>query len=766
MVFKEPKLEFKTVWSGVRPPRVAILVPTESKPAEWLDVIAICSQVWGGMFFVVAPTDGTHIEQRFWDLLKLYDPDFMASLGDVPIDDGLRREMPVVLNPFPYLPVPTEPYHIMSIWPDNIPYPLTKVAAVADERLGGCVSPVVVGDPWVELLAYSHIGRMTPNTMEQLKDRKIAIGYPDYDLHKDPNRQSRLWDLAWEQPEARHLDEWGKLPRDISCAYLGAYYRVTMNWYNHPVILVVGQTTDDFCLFYSLYHMRPGVFWAVPDLVDAVPETGHVPLDDLRVSATFHLAHHIHEKLTETADGRPFLVTSVSKNVSQLESAVKRLERARLVKGKGKTLPELAQFDFDVKKLLQFRHTSWERNHHLGSTAQAVQLVNARSAGQLEVRPKHVIREFDAYAGENPIWVFEIAVEGYQLPRRRVFNDKVLSFGRNAPDTRVSSSGIAYVGVTPFVLGGADIEAIVAKPILRTMGPFELFSHLFEEHGYEIAISDKGTYQEGTIQRFGGLDSFATTFRSARWPLLTKYLDQSENQPGVTDQGTKIRDRRYLDYASVAKQLGTDKEETVRETLGEFLDEGILQRGFTLKCRECRQFDWYDVGAVSDVFRCSRCGSIQRYDPEPLWTYRLNELVFQCLKNNAHCHILTLDRIRQWATNGNFLSIPALDVFQQGDRTNPFAEIDVACIVDGQIVLGECKTTGSITRVERQQLAKYETLAKQLQAGVLVLSTLSEPWTAASMTFIEGRRQHLSQFDIDLRVLTGPDMTPRFTPPP
>ena len=66
-----PAFELKSVWSGVRPFRAAILIPADNGPPEWLQIIEICSQLWGGQFCVTVPTDGHIVSERFWQLLKI-----------------------------------------------------------------------------------------------------------------------------------------------------------------------------------------------------------------------------------------------------------------------------------------------------------------------------------------------------------------------------------------------------------------------------------------------------------------------------------------------------------------------------------------------------------------------------------------------------------------------------------------------------------------------------------------------------------------------
>jgi hypothetical protein len=166
------------------------------------------------------------------------------------------------------------------------------------------------------------------------------------------------------------------------------------------------------------------------------------------------------------------------------------------------------------------------------------------------------------------------------------------------------------------------------------------------------------------------------------------------------------------------------------------------------------------VTEVGEQFHCSRCGVPQRYDPEVKWMYRLSELVFQCLYNHVDVHILTLAAIKRWAERGSFIYVPSINVFAQEDRNTPFSEVDMICVVDGKLVLGECKTTGSLSREDRKQLARYQDLASKLKPDVLVFSTLADEWSQAATKLFAGRAKHLRQYGVEVRLLSGEDLTP------
>src|SRR3954454_24139617 len=70
---------FKTVHASVRPARVAVIV--DRSDAAWqytcLRVIEFYSRLWGGAYNIIVPTDGQQIDERFWTVLEVFDPDYV-----------------------------------------------------------------------------------------------------------------------------------------------------------------------------------------------------------------------------------------------------------------------------------------------------------------------------------------------------------------------------------------------------------------------------------------------------------------------------------------------------------------------------------------------------------------------------------------------------------------------------------------------------------------------------------------------------------------
>src|SRR5208283_100638 len=197
--------------------------------------------------------------------------------------------------------------------------------------------------------------------------------------------------------------------------------------------------------------------------------------------------------------------------------------------------------------------------------------------------------------------------------------------------------------------------------------------------------------------------------------------------------------RRYLDFDSLNAILANQDE------AGQILDRlsllGVLYRGFVLQCAYCRRSDWFPLGDLADVFTCKRCHRQQiftqrhwRYPEQPHMYYQLDELVYQGLEHNMQVPLLALDRLRR-ESNDSFLYTPELSYCPKGTE-EPLHEVDLNCIVDGQLTIGEAKKDDRLGKNDREEfsvISGYLDLGRKLGARQIVFATSSEQWHGSTI---------------------------------
>src|SRR5262249_45306698 len=167
-------------------------------------------------------------------------------------------------------------------------------------------------------------------------------------------------------------------------------------------------------------------------------------------------------------------------------------------------------------------------------------------------------------------------------------------------------------------------------------------------------------------------------------------------------------------------------------------------------CDFCRNADWFALGDVDDGFTCKRCRRSQAIlsrhglqEPEPKWYYQLDEIAYQGLRNDMHVPILALDHLRR---NSNAcLYADELEIWE-ASALQPLMEIDICCVADGLLTIGEAKITDRIEgggAKEKRSLEKYKDAALKLNARRFVYAT-SKDWSAQTHTNVSAAFQGTS----------------------
>lgn len=82
------RFTFRKVTTHLRPPRLAVLLKQDL--SYWqqacLSIHRWTSQVWGGRYVPIIPTDGNSISEPFWRILETFDPDYLFHYQPIGLD--------------------------------------------------------------------------------------------------------------------------------------------------------------------------------------------------------------------------------------------------------------------------------------------------------------------------------------------------------------------------------------------------------------------------------------------------------------------------------------------------------------------------------------------------------------------------------------------------------------------------------------------------------------------------------------------------------
>jgi hypothetical protein len=767
---------FQTVLARARAHRVAILIDINDPYWETscVGVIQFLTKLWGGSQAVIIPTDGKTIAEEFWAVLSVHDPDqilcyrttgadlqivnpeqfqstvdkwtqehlatsgmeesdlrhqmeehlLQANLGNFGIFPELSQQIITRLAPIHYDKAHTQehtrqldlgriargssPFYPLTSVLDVLPFadPVKTIAEIV--RDGSPLAPPVL---WIAASMGSNDAKQT----EALKQANVA----STTFHTGSLSAYQLVRLGIEPGDTLKVHTPWALPMTAL-----SYYRSLKSLrYQLPTVVMIGDTISDFCMYYALRCLQGRALW-LPKwfFEDSGPYSSRLATA-VRGAAELGRAEHAQQ----------LSLASFSLSAQEMSEAEARISPA---------LHSLSSVKVEAMnvELVNSQLRSPFRSCTAGTIGDIStrMFVDGELPGVFETPRPLGINPLDA---QKHRWMVDISFENYQLPRHPALASYVIADG-NLLNARSGKDAVSYSCPGIFVMG-TDVETNLVRPRLKMPNCEKIFQIVFGDCGYESQPSDKGVYAAQACDKFGGLEEIGYSLRTNDGLVLRKYLDHTEPPKGSHDDGTYLNDqRRYLNFQAIAKILNSD--ESAIRLIDSFVSKGIFYRGFIFACNRCGDVAWFSISEINETFTCRRCRTTQpymkkswRHPNEPAWFYKLDEIVYLTMKNNGDVPLLTLDYIRRQSKE-SFLFSPELRIRPEGSR-KAFMEIDICCVSNGRICIGEAKSNDSIAtnQATAQKVGeRYRDLAVKIGASMVAFSTSATCWSEPTFTAI------------------------------
>jgi hypothetical protein len=773
-----------TVSTRVRPGRVAVLVDIDD--AQWqstcLRVIEYFTRLWGGCGNIIIPTDGKTIRPLFWRILELFDPDYLDAYArtgrDVELEEPSKFEDAYqrhIAGWEQQIGDKTEPHAAATIR-DNLRHSgLTHfgISLELQQELRDRLAPLYF-QQWIveagslgassvphhphtdviDILPHAeHAARVMrlPETVpfsplwwaasfgsvnDELQVQLAKLNTEVFDPCDSPDDLKLMIRLAvktYEEIESAAFfanttlnkihDVLQSVPFRISMAGLDRYRSVRHpDWMELPVA-VAGTSIEDFCLYYALSRMQPRVVWIPPSIIE---EALGPPPQNQKIDAAWHFINDLASLSRGTAQRHGGLkIVSVSLTDLQLEQIRTRLsQRAVSANHEWQISHPREVIPQELLRLYEAKNITVLRS------------ITVQNDGTIPLFETPIPKTFATVDPSKHRWLTELTFSQYRLPRHYVLGERLMgSASFTSKDVRISSSGPTYFCPSWFILGGASAESSVPRPSIRVPEPMEIFTFVARAARLTCTTSDKGFYAENACQKFGGLASLAQFLRSQVGQLFAAvFLDKGKPEDADHLKGVPLAGRRYLDLNSLATTIGNEEE--AADLLDRLASTACVYRGFVLQCEYCRRVDWFPLAELTDAFTCKRCHRTQvftskhwRHPSQPYLYYQLDELVYLGLEHNMQVPLLALDALQRMSTD-SFLYVHELG-YREQDAEAPHMEVDVNCVTDGLLTIGEAKKDnrlGKNDKEESETISKYLDLAKRLAAHQVVFATASEQW--------------------------------------
>jgi hypothetical protein len=289
-------------------------------------------------------------------------------------------------------------------------------------------------------------------------------------------------------------------------------------------------------------------------------------------------------------------------------------------------------------------------------------------------------------------------------------------------EVRISRPGVTVL--LPWLLSA---ETVNIKPT----SDWEIISNLFRRRGFIIEESPSGKHMQRAIELVGGVEELANLYRYKITRAMLNAFQIPHSGVAKSHEGLK---REAYRRSYTVKDL---KSEVLRSPIGvsthrknkivaevdqyisDWLENGVLVSGFRLDCPECGFEGWYPIEMVGEKYVCIRCGSVNRRPHESEIHYRLHESVYQAHRENMVVPVLTLAYLKTMIAQDCFIYAVPVNL----EKDNPKSpEIDIIAIVDGAVILGECKKPN---KLDNKVFQRYDQLSEKLMADGIMFSTIN-----------------------------------------
>jgi hypothetical protein len=321
-------------------------------------------------------------------------------------------------------------------------------------------------------------------------------------------------------------------------------------------------------------------------------------------------------------------------------------------------------------------------------------------------------RSFKEVKPYGHFWLTSLQIEGYVPPVLPDLGYKIASIHGSASETRVAVDGIAYHCPNSSYFG-SGINAQLVRPKIHLPNVLDLLNEYFAGIGVSVRPSDKGNYFLDTLTRFGGLNETGQFIKDRRTrQILEKFMLKKTSKNGSVIYLTNDQ-RAYLNFGAINAGIG-DKLASAK-LIDKLVGGHVLERGCIFRCGRCRLSSWYSLDVLTSEFSCNRCSFRQQFTlehwkqpAEPYWYYKLAETVYQFYFHNSHLTTQVLYKL-QGESLSSFEYVPEIELvdFPEPGKKR---ELDIACIADGRIIIGEGKTEA----LRQRDVEKFEVLQKRL----------------------------------------------------
>ncbi len=681
----------------------------EAYPYEkLLSLVHTNQKLWGGRFNPIVPVKSNTISDRWKEVLKHYDPDFVFYSKE--IDPEIIKQLRI-FNPCGYYNIDEQP-RSEDIQGVDAFYLLSQFHAKS--RI------ILTAETWkIEspLLSFykTNFGFETSlihgqNELSKDFDRKI-VGVEEF---------ATLLKLIYE---LKPINQRQLASRNLNTAILRS--RDYNSYYKFELVIAKDKTSNTDLLYYwnrILFELQNIMYVTIEELNQLCEDENFG-----KVLQSFEWTDAI-------------LVTSQTLTKEEVQEIIntklkpipvrKRLEYGQVV-----------DFPFDVMDA----HGQYERKY--GETF-SVQTINSQQ-GLLHLPKLSFTNKVEFYRQH---WVIDIEIKNLDTNYLNELRFPLTSdthyivkgvkgrinSRRNISviiDNQQTKSDTLEINIPEF---SSLIRQLISSPVIdgETRKTKYVHSALHDVSNKLSAFLKTFNYHFSTIDDFF-IDKF--------WVEIFEELSKSKRAIGdsILIEEVMSKCRTMLEKKGIVQldengKLAGKKEETfmyeenlelgLKNTLKELCEYRVFLKGFNLKCTKCSSQFWYHINEVKETVSCKGCLDDFLFPIEPRFAYKLNDLIKNNIFKSDGSRDGNLTVIRTLVSINNrshqsFCYSPQLELYDSYHTNAPCCDLDIICLSDGNLIVGEAKhNSKEFSGNSNKALKSLVEIAKAIRPDKIILT--------------------------------------------
>ena len=787
------KINLKQIITAVRPSRYAVFINEENP--DWQEncerVIEWYSQMWGGAHNFIIPTNGDSIDNVFWQLLEIFQPDhcnyYIRTLKDVFLEDSdeyekmcKKRTNDVLNSNRNYSKKQAEEMVRSSMVISSAQIDKFEISDSLQDEIIFKLNPFHTGGS----LSMGYIRAEEGASYQDISVQTICEEFKEdhfisnYDLNSF-SKNMQLWvHSIIGNPCSLEKNNYKKTTidfrarpknikfstknldfNDISSLFI-EFNNINnirsdntsfgLSLYNlekftktkledpkkQPVTIIIGDSIKDFCLYYNLSKLMDGVYWISPAVTNKEQE------EDVNLYLTY-LLDEIERQIYGSGYIKEIkiILTSLSLKKEELKTFEKKLNDIKKTAKPQEDFNLTIQIPYKIKENVKNPCFILENENYNNSYLE--QFLDNISLNELKTPKPKGFKKLDVFKHK---WITDVDISkdvresdkrnGYLLPSKPYFSKDIFLSRRvnyfDASNVRFTREKISFYCPTQGLIRSSDnMDNIITKPQLKLLTNFEIFERIFNEAGYYIKLSDKGEYAKNSINIFGSLQNIASELRDDKIKQIFQCFCDFTIAKARKENGIKgsiVNKRVYLNFNDIVSFL--DNEKIARKKINFYLYKNIFERGYVLKCEKCKNADWYRMEEIGQKFICHRCQKKQVYT-ENHWRETAEPIIYYKLN----------EMFFQGYSHNMLVTILTLDKLRRQTKESFFylPEVEIRKNKNDEKPLIEmdiCSISdGKILFGEAKKNAEipekielYKTIVNKINA-YFVLSTFADKWS-------------------------------------